>query len=143
MRRIVPMLEPTENLCEFDRRRFPGALADLYDFLVLALDVGIPGRPGADVFQHFERLFVSPDGSEEPGRVGQEADEDGEDDGGHALECEQESPADRGPAFERVRAAGDEGEAKGDPVGDGDAEVVCLRSERRVSRSCGWKGQGY
>lgn len=126
------MLHREKNLCKLDRCGFLGTFADFNNLLILSLNLWIPRRFPTNMLQHLERFFMPSHRSEESWRVGKESDKDGEDDGGDALESEEESPSEGGPAFEIVGAAFHECETKGDPVGDRDAEVVGLQAWEEI-----------
>lgn len=124
------MLEAKENFGEFDGRRFLGSSANLYHFLVFPLHFGITGRLATEVFQHFERFFMTADRGEETGRVWQKSDKDGKNDRGDALEGQEKPPTKRGPAFEVFRSSFHERETEIQPVSYRDAQIIGLRQRK-------------
>ena len=105
---------------------------DLCEFL---LDLG--AVTAAYVFEDLSRVVHTPDRGQVPGAVWEELDAGEEEEGGEALEGQQEAPP-------HVRvAAVDEGEAEGQPVGHGDAEVVGDEDVAEVAASvAGRRGLG-
>lgn len=98
------------------------AIQDILDDIELVLDGGrihgsaIPLQRGDDL----AGLVVAALPDEQTRRVGQERTEGVNQQGEEDLKCEGEAPGD---------AAGSEGEAQREPVGDGEAgDAVCLKS---------------
>ena len=119
------LVHSEDDLDEFDRRAGLGIVChgdNLLEFLLDRLIVA-----AANVFENLAGVFCPANGSEVTGRVGQHLDAGKEEDGRHALEGEQEAPADG-----RVSSI-DKAQAKVEPVGDRDAEVV---GDKDVAEEC-------
>lgn len=100
-------------------------LCDGADFEEFGLDLRVVIT--SSLLNDLAGLVVAADGGEETRGVGEKLDADEEEQGGNALEAKQEAPAER-----RV-AVVDEGEAKIEPVGDGDTKVVCNEDVAKVA----------
>lgn len=122
-----------EDLGEVEGRAGFHVLGQGEDLEVLGFDVF--AFAAADVDEDLAGFFVAADGGEVPRGVREHLDTGEEQQGGDALEAEEEAPADDGVAV------ADEGEAEGEPVGDGDAEVV--RDEDVAEEAAAVVGGGH
>lgn len=82
------------------------------------LCLNLRARSAANVLEHIAGLFLAIDRGEVAGTIGEELDPDKKKDGGNALEGENEAPPYGG------QPVVDELQAEGEPVGDGNAQVV-------------------
>lgn len=113
---VAGLRHAEEDAAEIERRAFAAFLGHGADFRILFLDILVPAA--ADVLEDFAGLVEFVGRGEVAGGVWEHFDASEEEEGGEALEGEEEAPADGGVAVI------EESEAEGDPVGDGDAKVV-------------------
>lgn len=78
-----------------------------------------------NTLEHIAGLLAAPDADKITWRIGQHLDEECEEDCRKALEGEQEAPSYSRIAFEAVITL-DKGQAEGQPVSNGNSEVVGL-----------------
>lgn len=116
VRRRLPA-PPDQDLCELDRGAGLAILGHGNDLEILVFNLLWGRLVPAHTMQQVANLVIAADGRQVPGTVRKHLDEDGQDQGREALEGQKEAPSE-------VRVAVvDKCQAKGDPVGDGDAQI--------------------